>query len=62
VDAIVANDVSGGDRGFEVDRNGGVLLMRGEEVELGVSSKREMAERVLDWVGRMRVERGVVVG
>jgi len=62
VDAIVANDVSGGDRGFEVDRNGGVLLMRREEVELGVSSKREMAERVLDWVGRMRVERGVVVG
>jgi len=59
VDAIVANDVSGGDRGFEVDRNGGTLLMRGEEVELAVSSKREMAERVLDWVGRMR---GVLVG
>jgi len=59
VDAIVANDVSRGDRGFEVDRNEGTLLMRGEEVELPVGSKREMAERVLDWVGRMR---GVVVG
>jgi len=54
VDAIVANDVSRGDRGFEVDRNGGTLLMRGEEVELAVGSKREMAERVLDWVERMR--------
>ena len=48
VDAIVANDVSRQDRGFDVDRNAGVLLTREDEVNLPLSSKREMAERILD--------------
>lgn len=54
VDAMVANDVSRVDSGFEVDRNAGTLLMRDAEVELPASSKREMAERILDYVGAMR--------
>ncbi len=54
VDAVVANDVSRADSGFEVDRNAGTLLMRDAEVELPASSKREMAERILDYVGAMR--------
>jgi len=54
VDAIVANDVSRADSGFEVDRNAGTLLMRDAKVELPPSSKREMAERILDYVGAMR--------
>ncbi len=54
VDAIVANDVSRADSGFEVDRNAGTLLMRDAEVDLPTSSKREMVERILDHVGAMR--------
>jgi len=54
VDAMVANDVSRVDSGFEVDRNAGMLLMRDAEVELPPSSKRDMAERILDYVGAMR--------
>jgi len=48
VDAIVANDVSQSDRGFDSDRNAGVLLMHNEEIVLPLSSKREMADRILD--------------
>ena len=54
VDAIVANDVSRADSGFEADRNAGVLLMRGEEIELPLSSKREMADRIFDRLDRLR--------
>ena len=54
VDAMVANDVSQTDRGFGVDRNAGVFLTRTEEVELPLSTKREMAERILDGLVSMR--------
>jgi phosphopantothenoylcysteine decarboxylase/phosphopantothenate--cysteine ligase len=54
VDAIVANDVSSVDSGFEVDRNGGVLITREEEIVLPLGSKREMAERILNFVLRKR--------
>jgi len=57
VDAIVVNDVSRSDSGFEVDRNAGTLLMLDAEVDLPASSKREMAERILDHVGTMRAVR-----
>jgi phosphopantothenoylcysteine decarboxylase / phosphopantothenate---cysteine ligase len=55
VDAIVANDVSNAESGFEVDRNAGVLITREEEIVLAPGSKREMAERILDFVVRARV-------
>jgi len=54
VDAIVANDVSSAESGFEVDRNAGVLLTREAEIVLPMGSKREMAERILDFVVRAR--------
>jgi phosphopantothenoylcysteine decarboxylase/phosphopantothenate--cysteine ligase len=54
VDAIVANDVSNAESGFEVDRNGGLLITREEETVLPPGSKREMAERILDYVVRAR--------
>jgi hypothetical protein len=37
-----------------VDRNAGVLLTRDEEIALPMGSKREMAERILDYVVRAR--------
>ena len=50
VDAIVANDVSHPDSGFEVDRNAGVFLTPHTEINLPSSSKRTMADRILDQV------------
>jgi phosphopantothenoylcysteine decarboxylase / phosphopantothenate---cysteine ligase len=55
VDAIVANDVSQSDRGFDSDRNEGVLLTHGEEIILPLSSKREMADRILDQLKSMKL-------
>ncbi len=54
VDAIVANDVSQRDCGFEVDRNAGTLLLHGQETVLPASSKREMADRILDHLDSIR--------
>ena len=49
LDAIVANDIRGGV--FGSDENSGVMFFRtGERLELGRSSKRAMAERILDAV------------
>ena len=55
VDAIVANDVSTQASGFESDRNAGMLLTPGETITLPESSKREMADRILDHLVAMRV-------
>ena len=49
LDAIVANDITGGV--FGSDENAGVMFFRsGERVELPRSTKRAMAERILDLV------------
>jgi phosphopantothenoylcysteine decarboxylase/phosphopantothenate--cysteine ligase len=49
LDAIVANDIRGGV--FGSDQNEGVMFFRtGERLPLGRSSKRQMADRILDAV------------
>jgi phosphopantothenoylcysteine decarboxylase/phosphopantothenate--cysteine ligase len=53
LDLVVANDVSAADSGFEVDTNRVVLLDRGGNTEeLPLLPKAEVAERILDWVGK----------
>ena len=47
-DAIVANDVSRADAGFESDENEGFLLTREREIPLPYSSKRVMADVLFD--------------
>lgn len=54
VDAVVVNDVSSSDLGFDSTRNAGVFLKRDEAVEIPAMSKTEMAERILDEVRRLR--------
>ena len=54
VDALVANDVSGAGIGFDAERNAGLWLTRERTEELGESSKRVMAERILDRVRILR--------
>jgi phosphopantothenoylcysteine decarboxylase/phosphopantothenate--cysteine ligase len=55
VDAVVANDVSSAETGFDSERNAGSFLTRDGAVEFPTMSKTEMAERILDEVRRLRV-------
>ncbi|WP_334268621.1 bifunctional phosphopantothenoylcysteine decarboxylase/phosphopantothenate--cysteine ligase CoaBC [Edaphobacter sp. HDX4] len=47
-DALVINDVSGNETGFDSDRNAGWFVTPETQVELSESTKVEMAERILD--------------
>jgi phosphopantothenoylcysteine decarboxylase / phosphopantothenate---cysteine ligase len=53
-DAIVLNDISAAETGFDSDRNTGWFLTEEDTVELPVMSKREMADRILDQVATLR--------
>jgi phosphopantothenoylcysteine decarboxylase/phosphopantothenate--cysteine ligase len=59
VDAIVANDVSLSTQGIDSDRNGGVLLTPSDELTLPLSSKREMADRIVEHLSMMRASQVV---
>lgn len=54
VDAIVANDVSSGELGFESERNAGLFVTPDATVRLTESTKRIMADRILDNVLTLR--------
>ncbi len=54
VDAVVVNDVSSSEMGFDSERNAGIFLKRDGAVEIPVMSKVEMAERILDEVRLLR--------
>ncbi len=55
VDAVVVNDVSSCETGFDSDRNAGAFVTLDGLVEIPVMSKSAMAGRILDEVARMRV-------
>ena len=55
-DAIVLNDVSRPEIGFDSDNNAAVFLTGGTAVEIPEMPKREMADRILDQVAALRVE------
>jgi len=50
VDAIVANDISSTEFGFDADRNAGLFLTAESTMVLEPGSKRALAERILDQV------------
>ena len=52
VDALVVNDVSGEELGFDSERNAGWWLTADETVELEPSDKRVMAARIFDCLRR----------
>ena len=54
VDLIVANDVSRPDRGFEVDTNAVTLVAVGNEQEVSLRPKAEVASAILDRVQALR--------
>jgi phosphopantothenoylcysteine decarboxylase/phosphopantothenate--cysteine ligase len=54
VDALVVNDVSSAELGFDSDRNAGSFLTRDATVNIPPTSKAAMAARILDEVRRMK--------
>jgi len=55
LDLIVANDINRADAGFDVETNTATILARdGAKVELPVQNKRQMADRVLDEILRLK--------
>jgi phosphopantothenoylcysteine decarboxylase/phosphopantothenate--cysteine ligase len=56
LDAIVANDVSRDDAGFDSENNAVTILLRDDPqpIELQLMSKLEIAHRILDQVVRLR--------
>ena len=54
VDAVVVNDVSSSELGFDSSRNAGIFLTRDRAVEIPAMSKSEMAGRILDEVRLLR--------
>jgi len=57
LDAIVVNDVSREGIGFDSDRNEVTIITHDEIVEVPETAKREVAQRVLDQVVRIRERR-----
>lgn len=53
VDLVVANDVSGTDRGFDTDWNAVTLVAADDEQEVPLRPKSEVARAILDRVERM---------
>ena len=58
LDLVVANDITKKGAGFNTDTNIATILTRNsdEEIELPLMSKREMAERILDEIVKLRKE------
>jgi phosphopantothenoylcysteine decarboxylase/phosphopantothenate--cysteine ligase len=54
-DAIVANDVSRDGLGFESSRNAGIWIDAERTIEFPESSKREMADRILNEISKLRL-------
>jgi phosphopantothenoylcysteine decarboxylase/phosphopantothenate--cysteine ligase len=56
VDAIVVNDVSSSNLGFDSENNAGSFLTRDGAVAIQAMSKAAMSERILDEVRRLRTQ------
>jgi phosphopantothenoylcysteine decarboxylase/phosphopantothenate--cysteine ligase len=56
IDAIVFNDISRGDIGFEAERNEVTIVESEGDHHVGLASKDEVAEAILDRVERLRAE------
>jgi phosphopantothenoylcysteine decarboxylase/phosphopantothenate--cysteine ligase len=57
VDMMVANDVSQSNSGFDSDHNAGTILSAHAEIALPLSSKRVMADRIVDHLQSIRSTR-----
>jgi phosphopantothenoylcysteine decarboxylase/phosphopantothenate--cysteine ligase len=61
IDAVVANDISRNDAGFEAEQNEVFVLTRAREVHLARAPKTQIAEGILDVVEQERAATGATV-
>ena len=55
LDIVVANDITAKGAGFNTDTNIATILVRtGAEIDLPLMSKREMADKILDEIVKLR--------
>jgi phosphopantothenoylcysteine decarboxylase/phosphopantothenate--cysteine ligase len=54
LDLVVANDITKAGAGFNTDTNIATILAGSDEIELPLMSKRELADRILDEVVKIR--------
>ncbi len=55
LDIVVANDITVKGAGFDTDTNAGTIIVRGEkDIELPLMPKREMADKILDEIAKLR--------
>ncbi|MGD9628460.1 MAG: bifunctional phosphopantothenoylcysteine decarboxylase/phosphopantothenate--cysteine ligase CoaBC [Pyrinomonadaceae bacterium] len=54
LDMVVANDITATGAGFNTDTNIATIITKTGQVELPLMSKREMADRILDEIARLR--------
>ena len=54
LDLVVANDITKKGAGFNTDTNIATIISKSDEIELPLMSKRELADRILDEVVRLR--------
>jgi phosphopantothenoylcysteine decarboxylase/phosphopantothenate--cysteine ligase len=60
LDAIVVNDVSREGVGFDSERNAVTILTASETIQVPETTKWEVAQRVLDQIGRLKEKRKMV--
>jgi len=58
LDIVVANDITKEGAGFNTDTNIATIITRDKEAELPIMTKRELADRILDAVVALRLEKG----
>ncbi len=62
LDMVVANDITKKGAGFNSDTNIATIITRTGEIDLPLMPKREMAERILDEVVKLRNQTAIVDG
>jgi phosphopantothenoylcysteine decarboxylase/phosphopantothenate--cysteine ligase len=54
LDMVVANDITKPGAGFNIDTNIATIVSKSDEIELPLMSKRELADRILDEILKLR--------
>jgi phosphopantothenoylcysteine decarboxylase/phosphopantothenate--cysteine ligase len=54
LDLVIANDITKAGAGFNTDTNIATIISHTSETELPLMSKRELADKILDEVVRLR--------
>jgi len=54
LDMVIANDITKEGAGFNTDTNIATIISKDNQIDLPLMSKRELADRILDEIVRLR--------